>query len=89
VGYVFEIPVDAVEEGGEGGGVDVDVAAGSGDVEGVGLVGVEGEVELRGEAGHDALEDGLGGAGGLGGGGEGEEEGRGAEESGCEHGNTI
>jgi|GEM_PF-4701069 len=51
VGYVFEIPVDAVEEGGEGGGVDVDVAAGSGDVEGVGLMGVEGEVELRGRGG--------------------------------------
>jgi hypothetical protein len=33
VGYVLEVVVDAVEEGGEGGGVDVDVAGGSGDVE--------------------------------------------------------
>ena len=64
MGDVFEVPVDAVEEGGEGGGVDVDVAGGAGDVEGVGLVGVEGEVELRGEVGHDAVEDGFGGGDG-------------------------
>ncbi len=90
MGGVFEVVVDAEEEGGEGGGVDVDVAAGSGDVEGVGLGGVEGEVELGGEVRHDAVEDGLGGRGGLRGCRSGEgEEGRGAEEPGCEHGNTI
>ena len=68
MGCVFEVPVDTVEEGGEGGGVDVDVACGAGDVEGVGLVGVEGEMELRGEVRHDAAEDSFGWrGGGLGG----------------------
>ena len=96
VGYVFEVPVDAVEEGGEGGGVDLNVAGGAGDVEGVGLVGVEGEVELGGEVGHEAVEDGFGGGdgGGRGGlgcgsGGEGEEERGAAEEFRWKHGNTI
>ena len=39
VGGVFEVPVDAVEEGGEGGGVDVDVAGGAGDGKASGWLG--------------------------------------------------
>ena len=99
MGYVLEVPVDAVEEGGDGGGVDVDVAGGAGDVEGVGLVGVESEVELGGEVGHEAVEDGFGGGdggrglrGGLGGCGEGMDgkQYRGAaEKPKGKHGNTI
>jgi hypothetical protein len=56
---------------------------------------VEGEVELRGEVGHEAMEYGLGwccgiGGGGLGSGGEGEGEEEGDEEEGARrHGNTI
>jgi len=60
MGYVLEVVVYAVEERGDRGRVDLDVAGGSGDVEGVGCVGVEGEVELRGEVRHEAVEDGLG-----------------------------
>ena len=61
VGDVLEIPVDAVEQRWDGGGFDLDVARGAGDAEGVGLAGVEDQVELRGEAREDAVQDGLGG----------------------------
>ena len=68
VGCVFEVPVDAAEERGDRGRVYLNVAGGAGDVEGVGLVGVEGEMELRGEVRHDAVEEGFGWrGGGLGG----------------------
>ncbi len=89
--------MDSVEEGGDGGGVDVDVAGGAGDVEGVGLVGVEGEVELRGEVRHETVKDGLGwldgcgrrGCGGLGGCGDREEEGGATGEPKGKHVKTI
>jgi hypothetical protein len=67
VGYILEIPVDAVEKGGDGGGIDVDVAGGAGNTEGVGLAGVEGEVNLRREVRHDAVQNRFGrGDGGRG-----------------------
>jgi hypothetical protein len=81
----------------------LDVTGGAGDVEGVGLVGVEGEMELGGEARHEAVEDGFGGldgggvwARGLGGSlcgcvgtGDGDQQGGAANEPKGKHVNTI
>ena len=100
MGDVLQVPVDAVEEGWDGSGLNVDGAGAAGDAESIGLAGAEREVKLWGEVGHEAPQDGLCGGDGrrrrLGRGlgaseyaGESEQEAGAAERTKRKHSNTI